>query len=377
MFRLLFVALCVVAAALVLPSASNADPFPPPVGEPSRYTTWGKGDKQCEPWHVPHTNCKKIRHRGLEFRGGKAHRVNVTKADLRNSSFVCSKMRNAKGGATVWKNSDFRGASIPGFKARKSNLSNTDFSPTNCNKKPNKKRALRAQPTCMPDCTSANLKGADLRSADLSGSNLTGADLSKANLTGANVSGSNLTGATLSGANLTGANVSGSILKDARLNQTVLFNANLSFSGTLSDRQLDDALFFQTKMPDTTIRSDNFIPKPNGNFKILEDTNLRGVDLSGVKLIGARISDSDLTGANLSGADLSGADLSHTSLESVDLSGANLTKANLWDTELFTVDLTNANLTGARMPNRWESAVATCTTCNTTMPNGTIDNTDC
>ena len=357
MFRLLFVALCVVAAALVLPSASNADPFPPPVGEPSRYTTWGKGDKQCEPWHVPHTNCKKIRHRGLEFRGGKAHRVNVTKADLRNSSFVCSKMRNAKGGATVWKNSDFRGASIPGFKARKSNLSNTDFSPTNCNKKPNKKRALRAQPPCMPDCTSANLKGADLRSADLSGSNLTGADLSKANLTG--------------------ANVSGSILKDARLNQTVLFNANLSFSGTLSDRQLDDALFFQTKMPDTTIRSDNFIPKPNGNFKSLEDTNLRGVDLSGVKLIGARISDSDLTGANLSGADLSGADLSHTSLESVDLSGANLTKANLWDTELFTVDLTNANLTGARMPNRWESAVATCTTCNTTMPNGTIDNTDC
>ena len=357
MFRLLFVALCVVAAALVLPSASNADPFPPPVGEPSRYTTWGKGDKQCEPWHVPHTNCKKIRHRGLEFRGGKAHRVNVTKADLRNSSFVCSKMRNAKGGATVWKNSDFRGASIPGFKARKSNLSNTDFSPTNCNKKPNKKRALRAQPPCMPDCTSANLKGADLRSADLSGSNLTGADLS--------------------GATLTGANVSGSILKDARLNQTVLFNANLSFSGTLSDRQLDDALFFQTKMPDTTIRSDNFIPKPNGNFKSLEDTNLRGVDLSGVKLIGARISDSDLTGANLSGADLSGADLSHTSLESVDLSGANLTKANLWDTELFTVDLTNANLTGARMPNRWESAVATCTTCNTTMPNGTIDNTDC
>ena len=77
MFRLLFVALCVVAAALVLPSASNADPFPPPVGEPSRYTTWGKGDKQCEPWHVPHTNCKKIRHRGLEFRGGKAHRVDV------------------------------------------------------------------------------------------------------------------------------------------------------------------------------------------------------------------------------------------------------------------------------------------------------------
>ncbi len=352
MFRRLFVALCVVAAALVLPSASNADPFPPPVGEPSRYTTWGKGDKQCEPWHVPHTNCKKIRHRGLEFRGGKAHRVNVTKADLPNSSFVCSKMPTAKGGATVWKKSDFRGASIPGFKARKSNLSNTDFSPTNCNKKPNKKRALRAQPTCAPDCTSANLKGADLRSADLSGSNLTGA--------------------TLSGANLTGANVSGSILKDARLDQTVLFNANLSFSGTLSDRQLDDALFFQTKMPDTTIRSDNFIPKPNGNFKSLEDTNLRGVDLSGVELIGARISDSDL-----SGADLSGADLSSTSLESVDLSGANLTKANLWDTELYTVDLRNANLTGARMPNRWESAVATWTTCNTTMPNGTIDKTDC
>ena len=368
MFRLLFVALCVVAAALVLPSASNADPFPPPVGEPSRYTTWGKGDKQCEPWHVPHTNCKKIRHRGLEFRGGKAHRVNVTKADLRNSSFVCSKMRNAKGGATVWKNSDFRGASIPGFKARKSNLSNTDFSPTNCNKKPNKKRALRAQPTCMPDCTSANLKGADLRSADLSGSNLTGADLSKANLTGANVSGSNLTGATLSGANLTGANVSGSILKDARLNQTVLFNANLSFSGTLSDRQLDDALFFQTKMPDTTIRSDNFIPKPNGNFKILEDTNLRGVDLSGVKLIGARISDSDLSGADLSGADLSGADL-----RGVDLSGANLRNADLRWANLVRPDLRNANLTNAKMPENTD----VLTTCNTTMPNGTIDNTDC
>jgi hypothetical protein len=54
-----------------------------------------------------------------------------------------------------------------------------------------------------------NFSGADLSGADLAGANLAGANLSNANLSDANFSNSNLTGANLAGADTTGTNFTG------------------------------------------------------------------------------------------------------------------------------------------------------------------------
>ena len=72
----------------------------------------------------------------------------------------------------------------------------------------------------------------------------------------------------------------------------------------------------------------------------LHDANLRGRNLSRVKLSGADLHDAKLQGAKLREADLSGADLRNANLSGADLTGANLSGA----------DLTGANLEGTKMP---------------------------
>lgn len=72
----------------------------------------------------------------------------------------------------------------------------------------------------------------------------------------------------------------------------------------------------------------------------------------------------DLTGANLSNANLMAADLTGADLTRANLTGADLTLANLTRANLTRANLTNANLTGARF-------------CETTMPDGTVNNANC
>jgi uncharacterized protein YjbI with pentapeptide repeats len=73
----------------------------------------------------------------------------------------------------------------------------------------------------------ADLRTADLQGANLQGANLQGADLRQANLTAAN----------LEGANLTGANLEGAILANANLSRCNLFRAvGLWLTGAHCDR---------------------------------------------------------------------------------------------------------------------------------------------
>jgi uncharacterized protein YjbI with pentapeptide repeats len=99
-----------------------------------------------------------------------------------------------------------------------------------------------------------------------------------------------------------------------------------------------------------------------------EEKNQR-IDLSSAVLSGA-----NLTGANLTGADLSRADLTGASLTGADLSRADLSRARLVGADLSRADLTGANLTGANLSEVDLSGVKFC---NTTMPDGTINNRDC
>ena len=92
----------------------------------------------------------------------------------------------------------------------------------------------------------------------------------------------------------------------------------------------------------------------------LKDTN----DCFECVLYWANLADANLTGANLAGAFLIGANLNNA-----DLNGASLRYANLTD-----ANLTGANLKGAVM---WYATMNGAILCNTTMPDGSENNSGC
>ena len=86
----------------------------------------------------------------------------------------------------------------------------------------------------------------------------------------------------------------------------------------------------------------------------LSNANLRNADLSGVSMFQGSLEGADLTGADLTGAQLRSASLKDASLQDANLTDANLTFA----------DVRGANFDGAIF-------------CNTIMPKGETNDTDC
>lgn len=92
-------------------------------------------------------------------------------------------------------------------------------------------------------------------------------------------------------------------------------------------------------------------------FECAENTELRGLDLTGAYLYGAYLRGADLESANLTGANLilarleganlTGANLSDADLSEANLRGAILDEADLSGADLYFADLNDANLTGA------------------------------
>lgn len=87
----------------------------------------------------------------------------------------------------------------------------------------------------------------------------------------------------------------------------------------------------------------------------------------------------ELEGANFKGANFEGTNLFGVDLTSSDLSGSNLRGANLEGAYLFQADLSGADLTNANLKyadtdeTKFEGAIF----CNTTMPDGAINNDNC
>jgi TIR domain/Pentapeptide repeats (8 copies) len=121
----------------------------------------------------------------------------------------------------------------------------------------------RAQPTVVPNLSSAKLSGASLSGANLAGANLSGANLNGADLRGAELQGADLRGTHLSGANICKTNLSGINLSGADLSRADLHEAHL------------------TNMD---------LSKAN-----LSGANLRGANLGGTKFIRAILNGADLT----------------------------------------------------------------------------------
>ena len=111
--------------------------------------------------------------------------------------------------------------------------------------------------------------------------------------------------------------------------------------------------------------SNAILRKANLENASLISTNLTGADLTGANLGGANLFDANLGDANLFYANLSGADLRRTNL-----SGANLSGTNLAGAYLFRANLSGATLEGARN-------LSDAIFCNTTMPDGTINDSGC
>jgi Pentapeptide repeats (8 copies) len=92
--------------------------------------------------------------------------------------------------------------------------------------------------------------------------------------------------------------------------------------------------------------------------------NLVGAGLAGADLTGAPLTRAEMADADLNGAELSGAVLNYANLSDADLSDADLSDANLRQANLALATVTGAVLSGA-------------TFCNTTMPDGSINNSSC
>lgn len=251
------------------------------------------------------------------------------------------------------------------------------------------------------DLTGAFMKGANLENADLAGSNLTRTDFTKnkeagcldslwdsipiidlagdligwmvkpfcpakaklkgirldwAVLTDANLKNADLTQAKLIKAKLEGANLSNAILTDANLKNANLTRANLR-GANLSNAILTDANLKAAIYDDKT--SGLTDEQRNQMLKIEPSAELLNVDLSGQDL-----SESELQGAKLDWSNLSSANLSSANLSSANLSGVNLSGASLVGANLMNARLDGANLAGV-------------TYCQTTMPDGSINNQNC
>ena len=86
-----------------------------------------------------------------------------------------------------------------------------------------------------------------------------------------------------------------------------------------------------------------------GKCADLNDTNLKGVDLSNTDLTSANLNNAYLSNANLSNARLTNVNLRCAYLADANLSGANLIHADLRCATLISTNLEGANLTNANL----------------------------
>jgi len=84
---------------------------------------------------------------------------------------------------------------------------------------------------------------------------------------------------------------------------------------------------------------------------------------------GANVAGCDLSGNTYDGDDLTRANISRTQLVGASFVGANLTRANLSGANVTDADFSGATITGANMKNQVR--------CNTTLPDGNVDNSGC
>jgi uncharacterized protein YjbI with pentapeptide repeats len=149
----------------------------------------------------------------------------------------------------------------------------------------------------------------------------------------------------LSSANLDEMDLSRRDLRRVDFSLSRLIGASLAFS------DLSDANLFQARLISANLTLAN-LRNAQMSSAMLRSSNLAGADLRGADLNRADLSNAKLAGAKLSLAkliktDLSGADLRHATMTRANLSAAKLNGADLGGVQCSEANLTEANLQGA------------------------------
>lgn len=111
-----------------------------------------------------------------------------------------------------------------------------------------------------------------------------------------------------------------------------------------------------------------------GDCILTKGANVAGCDLSGNDYAGDDLTRANISGATLIGTTFSGAILTRANLSGSDATGADFSGATApRSTNMKNMDLTNANLSGLQ----GDVSFAGSTFCNTTMPDGNVNNSGC
>lgn len=191
-------------------------------------------------------------------------------------------------------------------------------------------------------------------------------------LVGISAPGENLERINLSGADLTDANLSRAILVEANLSQSTLVRANLAGADLRRAR-----LNHIDQSRDSVQQQFGGFAFPTPDF-LVQGANLQDADLRDADLRQADLRHADLRSAFL--GDGEDEDTFGAILSEADMRDADLRSADLRNADLSFVDLRSANLSGANLHNAYlddGTRLEGATFCETTLPDGTVNNDDC
>lgn len=298
---------------------------------------------------------------GLDLRG-----INLSKATLQKTNFRGCNLAGSDLSETLAGEADFSGASL-----REARMGKGIFQ---------KAKLINA------DLTGSDLKQALLNDADLTGANLSGATLEKALLENAKMAGADCTGAQAStsyffSADLSGADLSGADLEKAVFMKTKLDEAKFTGSKMRSSYLIEarggKVVFSGADMFNSRMVKESAFPNADftrvkaakscwmnsdlstGDFRssefdraLIQECDLNGSNLSGIKAAQARLTKSDLSGANLRGINLFTGSLRKSKIVQADLREANLYGAEFFRTGIGDTNFAGANLKMTKLQGR-------------------------
>ncbi|MDA0857581.1 MAG: pentapeptide repeat-containing protein [Proteobacteria bacterium] len=341
--------------------------------------------------------------RGVDLRGAYLRGANLVGTNFNNAKLNGADLKETNLQKAIFCNTTMPDGSINNNDCKKASQASPEVGVV-LSGETAKKRLLDTKECAHCNLDKVDLREADLRGVDLRNVSLTKAYLWKANLEGANLEGANLKYTNLELANLEGTNLKNTSLENARLVETKLTRANL-LNANISNIQTFKTEFCETIMPDGSIKN-SYCPKgsyqsytePDPNVVLsgeeakkkilktkecvgcdLQEVVLRGVNLTEATLTGVILYNSDLRYSNFGKANLSNADLRKANLWSADLRRANLRGVDLSEAILMSADLRHADLRGANLTdaNKHNAYLTGAKFCNTTMPDGSINNDGC
>jgi hypothetical protein len=144
--------------------------------------------------------------------------------------------------------------------------------------------------------------------------------------------------------------------------RTYCQNRNFSYA-SLSGIDLSDSTLYTSYLAHAVLTNSNL------RNALLAHSFITDADLTGADLTGADLQQVDFSRSNLTRATFTGDNIAYSSMN-----GANLTAANLSGAYMGAVDLRGANLIGANLTG---TQLYYARYCNTTMPNGSVNNSSC